>query len=127
MTQRAMAYRPRRLRQYDAWRAMIRETRLSADQLVMPLFVRAGTRVRAPIPSMPGQFQLSADQLVQECRQLHEQRVPAILLFGLSERKDERGSQAYAKDGVLQQAVRAVKQRIPELMVITDVCLCAYK
>lgn len=120
------ASRPRRLRQRESLRALVRETHLSADQLIMPLFVREGKQVRAPIPSMPGQFQFSIDQLVHECRELHGQRVPAVLLFGLSEKKDEKASGAYAKDGIVQRAVRAIKQEIPELTVITDVCLCAY-
>jgi len=119
-------YQPRRLRQSEPLRAFIRETHLSADQLVMPLFVRAGKDVRAPIPSMPGQFQLSVDQVVHECRGLSEQRVPAVLLFGLSTRKDEKASAAYAKDGIIQQAVQAIKAQTPALVVITDVCLCAY-
>ena len=119
-------YRPRRMRQREALRGLIRETRLSTEQLVMPLFVRSGKQVRSPIPSMPGQFQLSIDQLVAECRQLHALGVPAILLFGLCEQKDERGSRAHAKDGLVQQAVRAIKDAAPELLVITDVCLCAY-
>ena len=120
-------YRPRRLRQSEAWRGLIRETRLSAEQLVMPLFVRSGKNVRAPIPSMPGQFQLSIDQLVNECRDLAEHGVPAILLFGLhAGPKDARASGAYAKDGIIQQAVRALKAQLPDFLVITDVCLCAY-
>jgi porphobilinogen synthase len=114
------------MRQREALRALLRETHLSADQLVMPLFVRPGRKVRAPIPSMPGQFQLSIDRLVQECRLLHEQRVPAVLLFGLPQKKDERASQAYAKDGIIQEAVRALKEAVPDFVVITDVCLCAY-
>ena len=80
--------RPRRLRQNDALRSLVRETRLSAEQLVMPLFVRSGKNVRSPIPSMPGQFQLSTDQLAKECAALSEAGVPAVLLFGLSDRKD---------------------------------------
>ena len=104
----------------------MRETHLCAEQLVMPLFVRAGKHVRAPIPSMPGQFQLSIDQLAAECQDLHQQGVPAVLLFGASERKDEKGSGAYAKDGLIQQAVQAIKTRTPDLLVMTDVCLCAY-
>lgn len=118
--------RPRRLRQLEAWRALIRETRLSPDQLVMPLFVRGGTRIRAAIPSMPGQFQLSIDQLVKEGQALRQAGIPAVLLFGLGGRKDERASGAYAKDGVVQQAVRALKAQVPGLLVMTDVCLCAY-
>ena len=121
------ASRPRRMRQSEAARRLLRETTLSVDQLVMPLFVRGGQKSRAPIPSMPGQFQFSVDQLVSECQDLHDHRVPAVLLFGLPEgKKDEKGSGAYAKDGIIQQAVRAVKARVPELLVMTDVCLCAY-
>ena len=120
------AHRPRRMRQSEPLRSLLRETRLSSEQLVMPLFVRPGTKVRASIPSMPGQFQLSVDQLAIECDALYEQHVPAVLLFGLSARKDDRASGAYAKDGIVQQAVRAIKARTPKLIVITDVCLCAY-
>ncbi len=120
------AFRPQRLRQREATRRLIRETALDAAQLVMPLFVRPGKQVRAAIPSMPGQFQLSVDQAVKECEELHRLGVTAVLLFGLAERKDERGSQAYASDGIVQQAVRAIKAHVPGLLVITDVCLCAY-
>ncbi|MBI4597391.1 MAG: porphobilinogen synthase [Candidatus Omnitrophica bacterium] len=119
-------YRTRRVRASEALRGLIRETHLSADQLVMPLFVRAGKKVRAAIPTMPGQFQFSVDTLAQECRQLKELGVPAVLLFGLSDKKDARGSRAYAKNGIVQQAVAAIKSSVPELLVITDVCLCAY-
>ncbi len=125
-TPTSLQFRPRRLRQREAFRALIRETRLSPQQLVMPLFVRAGKNVRAPIPAMPGQFQLSVDQVVKECQDLRAEQVAAVLLFGLSDRKDEKGSGAYAKDGIVQQAVSAVKAAAPELVVITDVCLCAY-
>ncbi|MBI3321988.1 MAG: porphobilinogen synthase [Candidatus Omnitrophica bacterium] len=118
--------RPRRLRRYEAWRGLIRETHLSPDQLVMPLFVRGGRQVRDGIPSMPGQFQFSVDQLVKECQELRRIGVAAVLLFGLSDRKDERASAAYANDGIVQQAVQAIKAQVPDLMVITDVCLCAY-
>ena len=114
------------MRQSEALRGLVRETRLSADQLVMPLFVRAGKGVRAPIPSLPGQFQLSVDQLASECQELHDAGVPAVLLFGLSTQKDDRASGAYARDGVVQQAIRAIKAKNPKLLVITDVCLCAY-
>ena len=122
----APSARPRRLRGSEALRSLVRETRLSADQLVMPLFVRPGKRVRAPIPSMPGQFQLSVDAAAEECRTLHGDGVPAVLLFGLADRKDDRGSRAFARDGIIQQAVAAIKQAAPGLFVITDVCLCAY-
>ena len=117
--------RPRRLRQREAFRRLVRETHLSVDQLVMPLFVRPGKNVRAPIPAIPGQFQLSVDQLVKECQELREHRVPAVLLFGAAQAKDDTASQAYAKDGIVQEAVRAVKSHVPELLVMTDVCLCA--
>ena len=120
------AYRPRRLRSLEQFRRLVRETRLAVDQLVMPVFVRPGKNIRAPIPSIPGQFQLSMDQLVKECQDLHEHRVPAVLLFGIAQRKDEKASEAYAKDGMIQQAVQAIKAQVPELLVITDVCLCAY-
>jgi len=117
----------RRLRQQEAWRAMIRETRLSPDQLVMPLFVRPGSNIRAPIPAMPGQFQLSIDQLVKECQDLYAHHVPAVLLFGLADRKkDELAKGAYAGDGLMQRAIAAVKASVPKLLVISDVCLCAY-
>jgi porphobilinogen synthase len=115
------------MRQSEAARRLLRETSLSTDCLVMPLFVRGGQKIRAPIPSMPGQFQFSVDQLVNECQELFESRVPAVLLFGLPDgKKDEKGSGAYAKDGIIQRAVAAIKMRVPELLVITDVCLCAY-
>ncbi len=120
------SYQPRRMRQREAFRALIRETRLSAEQLVMPLFVRSGKNIRASIPSMPGQFQFSVDRLVEECRELQDHGVPAVLLFGLSDRKDDRATWAYAKDGIVQQAVTAIKAAVPDLVVMTDVCLCAY-
>ncbi len=120
-------FRPRRMRQSEGLRRLLRETHLSIDELVMPLFVRGGRNIKSPIPSMPGQFQFSVDQLVKECRELAEARVPAILLFGLPDgKKDERGSGAYAKDGIIQQAVAAIKAQAPDLVVMTDVCLCAY-
>ena len=120
-----IVHRPRRLRQSNAIRGLVRETSLT-PQLVMPLFVRNGKHVRAAITSMPGQFQWSVDLLVEECRHLVDARVPAVLLFGLPSHKDDRGSQAYAADGIVQQAVRAIKAAWPQLLVITDVCLCAY-
>jgi len=118
--------RPRRLRQREAIRQLIRETFVSASQCVMPLFVRHGKQLRTAIPAMPGQFQYSLDQLVKECQELFELGIPAVLLFGLPAKKDERGSEAYAKDGIVQQAVRAIKAQVPELLIITDVCLCEY-
>ena len=119
-------YRPRRLRQLEPLRRLVRETRLSVDQLVMPLFVRHGKNIRVPIPSIPGQFQLSADQVTKECQELHDQRIPAVLLFGSAQHKDEKASEATAKDGAVQQAIQASKAQTPDLLVITDVCVCAY-
>lgn len=105
---------------------MVRQTRLSVDQLIYPLFVRPGKGVRQVIPSMPGQCQLSVDTLVEECRAVAGLGIPAVLLFGIPEHKDAVGSQAYAEDGIVQQAVRAIKSALPDLLVITDVCLCEY-
>ncbi len=118
--------RLRRLRRVESLRRLVRETHLSVDQLVMPLFVRPGTRVRAPIAALPGQFQFSIDQLVHECRALQQARIPAVLLFGIPPAKDDKASHAVSLDGIVQQAVRAIKQHVPELLVITDVCVCAY-
>ncbi len=120
------AYRPRRLRQSAALRQLVCETRLSASQLVLPLFVRDGRRLRHPIAAMPGVFQLSPDELVREARAAFEAGVPAILLFGIPERKDARASGAYASNGIVQRAVRLLKKELPELLLITDVCLCEY-
>ena len=118
--------RPRRLRQSVALRRLVCETRLSREQLVLPLFVRSGRKLRQPIGSMPGVFQLSPDELVKEAERAHSLGVPAVLLFGIPDRKDERASGAYARKGIVQQAVRRLKQELPELLVITDVCLCEY-
>jgi porphobilinogen synthase len=120
------AYRPRRLRQSPALRALVRETQLSAAQLVLPLFARAGRKLRRPITAMPGVFQLSPDELLLEATRAHSLGVPAVLLFGIPDRKDARASGAYAANGVVQQAVRLLKKELPELLVITDVCLCEY-
>ena len=104
----------------------MRETRLSPDDFVYPLFVVHGSGVRNAIPSMPGQAQLSIDQLPAEAQELRALGIPAVLLFGIPASKDEQGSEAYAADGIVQQAVRALKQAAPDLLVITDVCLCEY-
>jgi porphobilinogen synthase len=120
------AYRPRRLRQSPALRRLVAETRLSADQLVLPLFAVPGKKVRRAIDSMPGVFQLSVDELVKEAVRAHEVGVPAVLLFGIPERKDAQASGAYASNGIVQRAVRELKRAVPELIVITDVCLCEY-
>ncbi len=120
------ALRPRRLRQSAALRRLVCETRLNVEQLVLPLFVRSGKKVRKPIGAMPGVFQLSPDELLREARRAHLLGVPAVLLFGIPDQKDERASGAYAKNGIVQQAVRLLKKELPELLVITDVCLCEY-
>jgi porphobilinogen synthase len=119
-------YRPRRLRESPLMRAMVRETSLRIDDFVYPLFAVHGRGVREPIGSMPGQFRLSIDELLKECKDAASMGIPAVLLFGLPRDKDPRGTEAYAEDGIIQQAVRAVKDTIPDLMVITDVCLCEY-
>jgi len=119
-------YRPRRLRQSAAFRRLVSETQLSASQLVLPLFIRSGRRVRRAIQAMPGVCQLSLDEALQEATQAHTAGVPAVLLFGIPDAKDARASGAYATTGIVQQAVRALKRELPELLVITDVCLCEY-
>ncbi len=119
-------YRPRRLRQTPVLRRLVSETRLRVDQLVLPLFVRSGRKLRRPITAMPGVFQLSPDELIREARQAYEAGVPAVLLFGIPDHKDARASGAYAANGIVQQAVRRLKRELPELLVITDVCLCEY-
>jgi len=121
-----VTFRPRRLREKRLLRRMVRETALSIDDFVYPLFVTHGRAVREPIGSMPGQFRLSIDELLKEAKDAASMGIPAILLFGLPAEKDPRASEAYAEDGVIQQAVRAVKDRVPDLLVITDVCLCEY-
>ena len=120
------SYRPRRLRGSAALRRMVRETRLHADQLVLPLFVRPGRKVRNAVPSMPGVFQLSIDEVVREAAAAHKAGVPAVILFGIPPKKDERASGAYAKNGIVQKAVRKLKRELPGLLVMTDVCLCEY-
>jgi len=118
--------RPRRLRQSDALRRLVRETRLSPAQLVLPLFVRSGSKLRRPIGAMPGVFQLSPDELVKAAAHARENGVNTVLLFGLPDHKDEKASGAYAANGIVQKAVRQLKKNLPELLVITDVCLCEY-
>jgi porphobilinogen synthase len=102
------------------------ETRLSVDQLVLPLFARAGRKLRHPIEAMPGVFQLSPDEIVREAARAHALGVPAILLFGIPDKKDARASGAYARNGIVQQTTRLLKKELPSLLVITDVCLCEY-
>jgi len=119
-------YRPRRLRRNEKLRAMIRETTISPQNLIYPLFVGPGKDRAQPVSSMPGVAQLSVDRAVAECREVGALGIPAVILFGIPERKDALGGEAYADTGVVQQAVRAIKEKLPELLVITDVCLCEY-
>jgi len=105
---------------------MVRETSLRVDDFVYPLFAIHGRGVREPIGSMPGQYRLSIDEMLKECKDAASMGIPAVLLFGLPRDKDPRGTEAYADDGIIQQAVRAVKDTIPDLLVVTDVCLCEY-
>ena len=119
-------HRMRRLRRTDGLRRMVRETRLAPTDFIYPIFVTAGHGVREPIPSMPGQSRLSVDQLAQEAAELRSLDIPAILLFGIPETKDAEGSGAWVSDGIIQQATRALKDAQPELVVVTDVCLCEY-
>jgi porphobilinogen synthase len=118
--------RMRRLRSSDTIRRMVRETELSINDLIFPTFVTHGLDVKLQIPSMPGAFHFSVDVLVKEAREVAALGIPAILLFGLPAQKDELGSEAYAPDGIVQRAVRAIKDALPEMVVITDVCLCEY-
>ncbi len=119
-------HRARRLRRNDRLRRLVRETRLSADQLVMPLFVCPGVGVRRPISSMPGNDQLSVDALVEEGRALLDGGIGNVILFGLPERKDAAGTEAYREDGIVPAAIGALKKALPELVVWADVCLCEY-
>lgn len=119
-------YRPRRFRRTENLRRMVRETRLSVDQLIYPLFVVPGSGVKNPVQSMPGVFQFSVDRLIEEVRSVVELDIPGVMLFGLPEKKDERGSEAHAENAPVQQAMRAIKDAWPELTVIGDVCLCEY-
>jgi porphobilinogen synthase len=118
--------RMRRLRRTDALRRLVRETRLTRDDLVLPLFAVPGSGVREAVASMPGVFRLSADQIAEEAKAVADLGIPAILLFGIPEAKDARGSGADAESGIVQRAVAAAKRAAPELCVITDVCLCEY-
>ena len=119
-------YRPRRLRSNENIRRMVRETRLSPDDFIYPLFVTHGKGVKKEIGSMPGNYQQSIDNLVHDCDELKGLGIPAVILFGIPEHKDEVGSEAYSDDGIVQRAIRAIKNKIPDLIVITDVCLCEY-
>ncbi|HEY8484759.1 MAG TPA: porphobilinogen synthase [Longimicrobiales bacterium] len=119
-------FRPRRLRRTEALRRLVRETRVAPSDLILPLFVVPGEGVRRPVSSMPGVFQTSVDEALRDAAEAVELGIPAVLLFGVPAEKDERGSSAYAEDGVVQRAVQALKRELPDLVVITDVCLCEY-
>jgi len=118
--------RLRRLRMSENFRSMVRETELSTSDFIYPLFVVPGSGVRREVKSMPGVYQLSVDELVRESENVAKLRIPAVILFGIPEKKDERGSGAYDENGIVQQAIRAIKKNVSELSVITDVCLCEY-
>ena len=120
------AYRPRRLRRSEALRRLVRETRVTVEQLVQPLFVVPGRGVERPVGSMPGIAQLSVDRAAEDCRRLADLGVPAVILFGIPEHKDARGSGATDPDGIIPRALRAIRQAVPGLLLITDVCLCEY-
>ncbi len=119
-------HRPRRLRSSETMRRMVRETILSPDDFILPLFVTFGKGVKKPIPSMPGCCQESVDEVVKTAKETYSLGIPGIILFGIPEHKDETGSSAWDPGGVVQTAVRAVKDAVPELLVITDVCMCEY-
>jgi porphobilinogen synthase len=119
-------HRPRRIRRTEALRELVRETRLTTAGFVYPMFVCPGSKVRQEVGSMPGVYQQSVDQIVEECREVESLGIPAVILFGLPESKDARGSSSLAKTGVVQRAVEGIKQAKLKLLVITDVCLCEY-
>ena len=119
-------HRFRRLRRTEALRRLVRETRLDAGQLILPLFVRSGQGVRIPVASMPGYFQTSVDEMLRDARDARDAGVGGVILFGIPDKKDATGSSAWDDQGPVQQAVRALKKEIPELVTITDVCMCEY-
>ena len=119
-------YRPRRLRLNENIRRMVRETTLSPNDFIYPLFVVHGKGVKTEIGSMPGNYQQSIDNIVKDCEEVKKLGIPAVLLFGIPEHKDEVGSEAYSDEGIVQHAIKAIKNKLPELVVITDVCLCEY-
>src|SRR5687768_1108879 len=121
-----LSERPRRLRRTAALRALVRETRLSADDLILPLFVVPGSGERKEITSMPGVHHISVDRVVEEARGAFDLGVRAVILFGLPSRKDAKGTQSRQSDAPVQRAIRELRQQLPELVVITDVCMCEY-
>ena len=120
------SHRPRRLRRSENLRRMTRETHLRVDNLIMPLFIVPGARVENPIGSMPGIAQLSVDRAVEECKQIRDLGIPGVILFGIPDEKDAVGSDAYSDNGIIQRALRTLKEAVPGLTLITDVCLCEY-
>jgi porphobilinogen synthase len=119
-------HRPRRLRRSEAIRSLVQETRLTTAGLIYPMFVCPGTKVRQEVSSMPGVYQQSADQIVEECREVEALGIPGIILFGLPETKDARGASSLSSQGVVQRAIEAIRKAKLKLLVITDVCLCEY-
>ncbi|MEE9591910.1 MAG: porphobilinogen synthase [Thermodesulfobacteriota bacterium] len=119
-------YRLRRLRRNESIRGMVRETALSVQDLILPLFVTFGKRVKKPIGSMPGYYQLSIDNLTKEVRGVKDLGIPAIILFGIPEKKDDMGSEAYNPGGIVQRAIKTIKDKVPGMVVITDICMCEY-
>jgi porphobilinogen synthase len=119
-------YRARRLRKNENFRRLIRETKLSVDDLVYPLFAVPGNNFKKPISSMPGQFQQSVDNIAKEAQKARDLGIPAVLLFGIPAKKDAMATGAFAKDGIVQQAIKRIKNEVPDILVITDVCLCEY-
>jgi len=123
---RSALRRFRRLRMTEPLRSMVRETELSTNDLIYPLFIVPDEKIRKPVASMPGVFQLSIDETIKECTEVHSLNIPAVILFGIPEHKDEQASGAYDENGIIQRAIRAIKKEVPELLIITDVCLCEY-
>ncbi|ODS31698.1 MAG: delta-aminolevulinic acid dehydratase [Candidatus Scalindua rubra] len=119
-------YRPRRLRSNKLLRELISETRLSVKDFIMPLFTRPGNGIKKEIPSMPGNYQFSVDTIVEEVKEIANLGITGVILFGIPDSKDELGSEAYADDGIIQKAVRAIKEDVSDILVITDVCMCEY-
>ena len=119
-------YRPRRLRQNDAFRRMIRETVLTVNDLILPLFAIGGKDIKNPVESMPGQYQMSVDHLVKTAKRARDLGIPALMIFGIPDKKDPLGTAAYAKNGTVQKAVKELKNKVSDIVIITDVCLCQY-
>ncbi len=119
-------YRPRRLRSNKLIRGLVQETQLTVKDLIMPLFVRPGSGIKKEILTMPGNYQFSVDTLVEEVKELASLGIPGVILFGIPSSKDELGTEAYADDGIIQKAVRAIKENVSDILVITDVCMCEY-